>query len=269
MMRALVVLFALACMAGVAFAQPEESAKAKAEAEAAAGQKLFDDGKFHDAAGHFVRANEIDVQAPYIYNAATAYRLAGDCANAAKYYRSFVDATKGVQVQNLDKVKRYIDDMDTCAKASTKPTEPAPPSPTPAPVVAQPGSETPVPSAAPSDPGKGKRRAGIVIAGVGIVALAASAGFAHAGQHNADLEAAYNKMYCHTDNQCSGDYIKRNYSDPGKRDNALGWTTLVVGGAAAVAGVVLYALGTGDSGEHPVAVAPTRGGALVTTGWSF
>src|SRR5215831_8273083 len=199
MMRALVVMFAFGVLAGNAFAQAEQTPKAKAEAEAATGQKLFDDGKFHDAAGHFVHANELDPQAPFIYNAATAYRLAGDCANAAKYYRTFVDATKGVQVQNLDKVKRYIDDMDACAKTAVKPEPSQPPSPTTGTVVAQPGSETQVPAPESQDAGKGKRTAGIALAAAGVVALAAGVGFAHAAQHNKDLEAAYNTSYCHTD----------------------------------------------------------------------
>jgi hypothetical protein len=268
MMRALVVMFALAVLAGGAFAQAELTPKAKAEAEAAAGQKLFDDGKFHDAAGHFVHANEIDPQAPYIYNAATAYRLAGDCLNAAKYYRTFVDATKGVQVQNIDKVKHYIDDMDACAKAA----EPAPPpTPPPGPGVTQPGSEVRVPAPEPADPGRGKRRTGMVVAAVGVAAIGAGVAFGLAGKKTHDDEVTWSAMNCSTQPgmQCDGQYLKDHFTNPGKLDNILMGVSLGVGGAAVIGGVVLYVLGRGETGEQPVAVAPTRGGAMVTAGWSF
>jgi hypothetical protein len=269
MMRALVVMFALALLAGSAFAQAELTPKAKAEAESAAGQKLFDDGKFHDAAGHFVHANEIDPQAPYIYNAATAYRLAGDCANAAKYYRSFVDATKGVQVQNLDKVKRYIDDMDACAK-SPEPTPPQPP-----PVVAQPvpTSNPAAPQPSP-DPGRTKRRVGVAVGAAGIVGLAVGAYFTSRviSAHNDDQAWLTANCQPPPNMPCDPAALATQQKldqDRGKRAETGEAIAYGVGGAAVIGGVVLYVLGRGDTGEHPVAVAPTRGGAMVTAGWSF
>jgi len=104
---------------------------------------------------------------------------------------------------------------------------------------------------------------------VGVAALAAGVGFAHAGATDKDLEAAYSLKYCQTNDQCSGQFIKDQYSDPGKRDNILEGVSFAVGGAAVVGGIVMYVLGRGDTREHPVAVAPTRNGAMVTAGWSF
>jgi len=51
----------------------------------------------------------------------------------------------------------------------------------------------------------------------------------------------------------------------GERDNKLAWGLCAAGGAAIIAGAVLYFTG-GASAEHGVAIVPTRGGAQL--GWS-
>src|SRR5438067_341636 len=102
-------------------AEPEKTA---ATQEATIAQKLYEDGQYREAGGHFARAYELDPQAAYLFDAAQAYRFAKECASSAKYYRQFLDAAKQAQAANLDKVKHYLAEMDQCAKARTQTLEP-------------------------------------------------------------------------------------------------------------------------------------------------
>jgi hypothetical protein len=257
-------LLILACIAGRAHAQAEPD-KAKVEADAA--QKAYDDSKYSDAAAHFARAYELDPQVAYLYNGATAYRLAKDCANAAKLYRQFLDATKGVQVQNVDKVKRYLDEMDACAKATPKLPEKPPEQP--AVTHTEPDVRT-FATPEPADSGKSKRRLGLVVGASGVAVLGVGAGFGLAAMRNAELHDAFYKKYCHPypGDACDGSFLQKQYDDPGHRDAVIAISAFAVGGAAVAGGIALYFMGR-TSSEQPVAVAPAPGGAVVTTAFSF
>ena len=259
----------LVCVCAVLVAAaPVLADKAKGDAEALAGQKLYEGGKYHDAAVHFVAAYEADPQPAYLFNIAQAYRFAKECTNAAKYFRLFLDATKQVEAQNLDKVHHYLDEMDACAKTEAPPA-PAPPAPQP--VVAP----APVPATVPqhdepADPGHGKRTLGLAIGAAGIVGLAAGAYFTHRVSAISDEAQAWENANCTTASACPADVRKMQqdaFASKGSSAETKEVVAYSLGGAALVTGAVLYMLGRG--GEEHVAAVPTSGGAMVLGAFRF
>jgi len=75
----------------------------------------------------------------FLYNLGLAYRLKGDCAEAARYYRRYLE--RNPDAANADRVERRIAEMDLCAaKAAPAPAtasatapaaQPAAPGPSP------------------------------------------------------------------------------------------------------------------------------------------
>lgn len=258
-MRSLVCVLCL-------LATPAFADKAKGDAEAVAGQKLYEAGNYHDAAAHFVAAYEADPQPAYLFNVAQAYRFAKECASSAKYFRLFLDATKQVQAQNLDKVHHYLDEMDACAK-----TEATPAPPPSAPVVA-PAPAAPAPHDEVVDPGRGKRQLGLAIGAAGVVGLAVGAFFTHRVYAIGDEAQQWQDANCTPTNQCPAD-VRKMHEDAFDKEGSAAQTKEIVayslGGAALVTGAVLYMLGRGGSDEHAVAAAPTPGGAMVTAAFRF
>jgi hypothetical protein len=229
-----------------------------AKAEAAAGQKLYEDGQYHDAAVKFAHAYELDPQVAYLFDAGQAFRFAKECASSAKYYRQFLDAAKQAQVQNVDKVKKYLAEMDLCTKARTQTLEPTPkpephvvePAPPPQPVQQPaPPPETPV-----SDPGSGKRKAGLALGAVGLVGIAVGA--VYTGKVLSD------QLDCMA-HPCTLAQIKQ-ANDEGPTHQHIELASYAVGGAALAGGIVLYMLGRRAASEHGVTLAPTRHGAVLS-----
>ncbi len=273
-MRQLLLPFAfLVALTGTPRADPAAD-KAKADGDAQAAQKLYSEGKYHDAATHFAAAYQLDPQPAYLFNTAQAYRFAKECASAASYYRKFLDATKQVQAQNLDKVQKYLEEMDACAK-----TEAPQPAPAPVPAPARPDEARPAPEPAPvspaaesPDPGRGKRRLGLAVGAAGVVGLAIGAYYTHRVGSLSDQAQAWVDQNCTQATPCTSEADAQQKAsfqqrgDAAQRNEAIAYA---FGGAALAAGVVLYMLGNHESDEHAVAAVPTHGGALVTAGFRF
>ena len=221
--------------------------------EAQIGGKLYEGNNYREAAPHFVKAYELDPQPAYLFDAAQAYRFGKDCANAAKYYRQFLDVAKSVKAENLDKVKHYITEMDDCAK---------PPAPPPVLAHVEPPpqkAEQPLPVGPSephvSDPGSTTRKVGIGVAVIGVVGLGVSGYY---WKKVADL----NNDACHKDpNACTAATTENNEGETRER---IAIASGVVGGAALVGGIVLYVLGKNQSTEPAVSIAPTRTGAMLS-----
>lgn len=261
------IALVLAALCSHADAEPD---KAAANQEATIAGKLYESNQYRDAAEHFMRAYDLDPQAAYLFDAAQAYRFAKDCASSAKVYRQFLDVAKQAQVQNLDKVKHYIAEMDQCAKVEpAKPLPETTPKPQPEPPKLQPEPPNtadlqPLPPPPPPDPGAGKRHLGIAVGAAGVVLVGLGAYTYHWVGKVKDERDAYTMMYCSTASPCdSGPILK--LDDRGHKDAVYSITELSVGGVAVAAGVALYVLGSGHSnGEHPVAIVPTGRGALLS-----
>ena len=181
--------------------------------------------------------------------------------------------------EHLDKVRDYIAEMDACT-AQPAPSEPAPqppppqppPPPRPPPPPQQPHVTVHAPTPAPTatDRGAGLRRAGWIIGGAGLAAVAAGVVF-HVELGQASSERAHLVTTCNDaagapPASCNAGAF-RAIDDRGHRDAALAAAGYAVGGAALITGVALYFLGRG--GEHAVAVTPLPGGAMASLGGAF
>src|SRR5437868_2731123 len=93
---------------GVARAEP--SAKATAAAAYREGQRHYTAGDYPGAAASFLAAYDADPDPVYLFNAAQAFRFAGDCAQAATHYRRFLAAV--ASAPNLDRVRANLDEME-------------------------------------------------------------------------------------------------------------------------------------------------------------
>jgi len=233
--------------------------------------------EYAEAVALFKQAYKLNPDPAYLYNIAQAYRLAGDCDNAASYYRTFLrDAPAGTA--NLDKAQRFLAEMETCI-AERKSPEPATTTTTSEPPPVAPTEATPPSETAPApetvgvstttSPGGGGsprlRIAGIATASAGVAVTVAGVvfGLRARGAHDdlVDRLAANDGIW--------DDALEAREQDA-QRDETLG-VGLVIGGAATViAGGVLWYLGRdrGEAGEstRSLTLTPTRGGA--TVGWA-
>jgi tetratricopeptide (TPR) repeat protein len=115
----------LALVGQVAHAQAPAPNSA-ADAALAEGRRLYDLQEWDKAIAKFKEAYTLRDDAPALFNIAQAYRLKGDCAQAASFYKTF--KRKFPKEKNIDKVSKFITDMEACAKAAkSEPTGTAPP----------------------------------------------------------------------------------------------------------------------------------------------
>jgi len=247
MMRCLLVLSVVCALSPRAFADAPD-----AKTEAAAGQRLYEDGQYHDAGVKFAHAYELDPQIAYLFDAGQAFRFAKECSTSAKYYRQFLDTAK--QVQNVDKVKKYLAEMDECAKQRTQTLEP--PKPEPPKLQQQPEQQpAPAPETPSADPGATKRKAGLALGAVGLVGI--GIGIVYTGKVFSD------QRDCSPTHTCTLDQINQSNRD-GPSDEHIEIAAYAVGAGALAGGVLLYMLGRGESVEHGVTLAPTRHGAMLS-----
>ncbi len=103
------------------------------------GSRLYDLGAYDEAIGRFERAYTMTGAPTLLLNIAQAHRLNGACAQAAMFYRRFLEKDPGTR--HRAEIQARVDAMDTCAAATPAqgapvavPTAPrgAEPTPTPA-----------------------------------------------------------------------------------------------------------------------------------------
>jgi len=233
-----------------------------AEAAYQEARRLYDLREWDAAIAKFKEAYRLRPDAPSLFNIAQSYRLQGDCIEAASFYRTYKRNFPGEK--NIDKVDKFIVDMDACAK--TQPAKPAPPKPepiAPAPVNPEPTAvQAPVKTVVivDADPGKTKRVAGLIVGGFGVVALGGSVFYALRARSAAqDAEKAK-----------QGDTWSPAIESRGEAAARNGKIALGVGAALVGTGVVLYVLGRRSSAEATqVGVIPSHDGATLVFGSAF
>ena len=274
------IVIALMCGSAAAWAQPAPDApqteptptpvdQATADQQAAKahfteGQKHFTADEFFLAAQEFELAYKLDPDPVYLYNIAQAYRRGSACARAADYYRKFLVVVPNPP--NLDKVNRYLTELDACAKVEAS-GQPAPPP------KEEPKVEAPAPPTMIADPtaGRFERRLGLAIGAAGVAILGVGVWFTH----DVHTLEGYSDALCPPASMapCAWSASKQARADDlkhrGDRASALEIGGYALGGAAVLSGVVLYVLGDRVPREHPVEVMPAAGGASVSTRFSF
>jgi tetratricopeptide (TPR) repeat protein len=251
-------------IASSAFAQAKTDKEIAAD-DFAEGQKEFLARDYLPAAAKFDDAYARDPDPVYLYNAAQAYRHGSACARAAENYRKFLALVPNPP--NLDKVTKYIDELDACAKADSAPEPPTLP---PAPVVPPPPTPTtparPPPTLVVHErPNAGlERHLGIGLGAGGVVLIAIGALFTHDVHTIEGYSAAICAANCTwtTAKQQRADDLKRR----GDRDSHLGVASYAVGGTALISGVLLYVIG---SRGPETSFEPARGGGSVAVRFSF
>lgn len=241
---AILSLAVLAAPAPVA-AQPTPSGTAAEHFER--GRRLYDVASYPEAIAEFKLAYTLEPDPSYLFNIAQAYRLDGDCAGAADFFKRYLKAEP--TSDRRAKIATLI--------AECKPREqPAPPPPdTGAP--AEP--EEPLP---PPDPGRSRRIIGLATAIGGGVLLAAGGALAY---NVSSLESEIEDR-CAT--ECNWDEV-RGLDDKARTRSTLSTVAFVTGGVAVLGGTALYLWGRHMTHEARVAIQPVAGGALATAAFAF
>ena len=120
------LVIALMLAAGSAHAQAP-APNAAADVALSEGRRLYDLQEWDQAIVKFKEAYRLRADAPALFNIAQSYRLKGDCANAASFYKTY--KRNFPKERNLDKVEKFITEMEACAKSGAKPIDPVKPDP--------------------------------------------------------------------------------------------------------------------------------------------
>jgi len=273
-------------MIGLAIALASTSAHADDKAKA---KQLYDEGLRHYQVAEYTQAIDVWKQAYLIskkplllFNIGQAYRLSGDCKQAQTFYDNYQEAEPNPKNQDeLDQAiaacknapatePKPTDTKPAITTTTTPPVETKPVETKPVetkPVETKPVETKPAETTAPLNggvdlnpgptktTGGGKRTIGIIVGIAGVALEGGAIVFAVQGKSKAsDAEKV-----------TTWDQHAMDLQSTGERDNKIAWGLGIAGGAALVAGVVLYVTG-GESTEHGVAIVPTRDGAQV--GWS-
>lgn len=110
------------------------------------GSRLYDLGEYDKAIARFERSYTLSGAPSLLLNIAQAHRLRGACAQAAAFYRKYLEKLPG-SPHRLEVLSR-IAEMDACGEPKGVATPLPPPAPTPAPRPLEP----PPPPAAPPRP---------------------------------------------------------------------------------------------------------------------
>lgn len=218
---ALCLLAVLAVSVGASPARAEDDA----DALFTAGREAYARRDYRAAADLFARAHQQSGAPGLLFNIAQAWRLAGDCAQAARYYRQYLGAVP--DAENRDDAEVKLSDMERCAEEA----EAQAPGPGAAPI--EPAPRVAATVATTASPQRDAPAIGLWIAGGGAVLLAAS-GFFWYRAHDADREL--DRLF---DQGGTFDDHYQDLSDRMRREQAIA-VVLTAAGGVAIAGGLLY-----------------------------
>jgi tetratricopeptide (TPR) repeat protein len=216
--------------------EPDESVPVQADAEP--WRALYEQGKVHyqlreyrEAIDAFTEAYRLSRRPQLLFNIAQAHRLGGNCAAAARFYRTFLDASPGADPAP---VQARIAEMDACVAAPPRTSS--------------------------------RRRTGLALGsgiGGGVGLLAAGAGVVLLVSAAADARAIEDA--CTAERPCLWAEQQDKYAGVAD-DRRLGGLLLVGGGVVAVAGGALLWWALTHDEVVPVSVEPRQGGAVILWG---
>jgi tetratricopeptide (TPR) repeat protein len=241
-MRALIVLTTL--LLGGSVAHADDAAMAHAREIAARGQAHYDRGEYDAAIVDFREAYDLVHTPGLLYNLGQAYRLNGDCVNAATMYRHYLLVARSTQYQNV--VERHLMSLDTCVRERLGGT---------------------LLTAVPERPGRRSKRAGLMIGGAGL----AVAGVGTAIAIDA-MRSSNEREVARLDMAGKDDSDKDPLAQPGDGDRDVTFATALIAGGlvATAAGATLYYFGWRDEKNAAIlSVGPVNKGATASLAWSF
>ena len=272
MKRPALVLAALLATATTAHADNAlrpEKIPAKARELANRGRIYHDAGDYSAAIAAFKEAYVLAPSPGLLFNIAQAYRLAGDCDEAAWMYRRFLDTNptgpnKSLAEQHLSVVEKCGSGglrMTDLSRATTKVPDPK--------TVDKPSAKsassitiTTTTGDADDHHARTYKRVGI---GVAVGAGAALVGAAVFALDARDASSTVEDTYKH-----GGKWSDVKDTDArGKRSATIATALGISGGVALASSAVLYGLGRHYEKAQHVAVVPTPHGAQVSLSWGF
>ena len=251
-MRALV---AVALLASAAYADPVPD---KARQLADRGRAAHEAGDYGKAIAAFQEAYVIAPSPGLLFNLAQAYRLAGDCDDAAWMYRRYLDTNPGEASRTL--AEQHLGAVEKCGHGGLLVLSP----PTPTPVPPTPVTElaTPAVTVDTAAPASRTKRAALWVGVGGGIALAGATIFAI---DSANASDKVSELYKHG---AKGSDVAAEDAR-GQRSATLATVLGIGGGLAVVSAGVLYAVGHHYETAQHVAVAPHAHGAEVSLSWHF
>ncbi|HUS30228.1 MAG TPA: hypothetical protein VMZ53_17090 [Kofleriaceae bacterium] len=271
---ALILVALLGCATASGSAQADnalrpEKIPAKAKDLATRGRIYHDAGDYQAAVAAWKEAYVLAPSPGLLFNIAQAYRLAGNCDEAAWMYRRFLDTdptgpNKALAEQHLASVEKCgrggLPMMVVTPKIIAKVPDPKNV------VKADGSSSTSITTDLPLDEqdkrARTYKRVGI---GLGVGAGAALVGAAVFALDANDASNTVEDTYKH-----GGKWSDVKEADArGKRSATLATALGIGGGVALASGVVLYSLGHRYEKAQHVAVVPTGHGAQVSLSWGF
>ena len=230
----------------------------RARALAVQGRAFHDAGDYNHAIIAFKEAYVMAPSAGLLFNLAQAYRLAGNCDDAALMYRRYI--ATGPSVEGRAIAEGHLNSVERCTQKASLgiPQDPG------APVLIKTDRESgslfqtsPRPGHAQLEKNVGL---GFVIGGGVALGIATYYGF-EARSSAAEVEKGYAMGAKWKD---LADIDSR-----GQRASTYAKVFGIGGGIGVVGGVALYLLGRRSEQMAPIAIAPTKQGATVSASWQF
>lgn len=245
-MRLALALLLSFALAPAAAAQPAGGDKAEAEKRFQQAEALYKKREYLAAAAEYQAAFDLSRLPGLLYNVAQSYRLGGEKEKAAAAYRHFLEQAPDHSLAPL--ARGHLEALERELAAARPPEEPKP-----SPAPAQPSADLvgTAPQPAPAR-GRGLRVAGLVSAGVGLVALGAALHYGIEAKKASDAI---------TDNQEGWTAGLLDRYDEGQSAETRMFILTGVGGFAVAAGGVLYYLGWRAGRAEVVPITPAGGGA--------
>jgi tetratricopeptide (TPR) repeat protein len=265
-MRRAVLVVALATAAPRAVHAEEllrsEQIPDKARALAEKGRAYHEAGDYTHAIAAFKEAYVLAPSPGLLFNLAQAYRLAGNCDDAAWMYHRYLDTNPPGDRRAI--AENHLASVEKCGHGLLRiaivpqPVESKLPEPT---IVAEPQvttSRTPIALA----PSNTEQKVGLTLGVGGGMMLAGAAWFAYEAW---DASNQVSDLYRQGGNGARVAQLQRQGDTSTMYAEWLG-----AGGAlAAAAGVALYLDGRATAEAQRVAVSPTSGGARFSVSWKF
>jgi tetratricopeptide (TPR) repeat protein len=229
----------------------------KARQLAERGRAAHNAGDYAAAVAAFKEAYVLAPSPGLLFNIAQAYRLAGNCDEAAWMYRRFLDTNPYGDQRQL--AEQHLAMVEKCGRGGLDISVPAPKT-----------DETKVPephidlttSIDHDNRGSNFKKAGIGVGIGGAVLLAGAGYFAYDAKSAQDtVDQTYKRGGKWAD---IADIDAR-----GKRSAMIAAGLGIGGGLAVASGVVMFALGHHYEQAQSVAVTPTAHGAQVSLSWGF
>ncbi|MBA3454069.1 MAG: hypothetical protein H0T42_13325 [Deltaproteobacteria bacterium] len=259
----------------------DDQKKAEAKALYDKGITHYNLGEFDPAIAAFRAAYGISAAPGLLFNIAQAFRLKKDYEQASYFYETYLrlkpDAPNRADVEaRIAEMKTLLEDqkklgsspptgtMTPDGDGGTKSTTPVTATTTPVTTVT-----TPLGTDKGSDKGAGEVRPGATMKTAGLATAAVGGALIITGvifgRKASSAESDLNAL------NMGGTWTQANQDayDKGRRNNKIAIGSLIVGGAAVVAGGSLYFLGRKQASDASVAIVPTKGGTSVAVGWSF